>query len=311
MADIQLKSNLLYVEHITPWDLGIHGITQVLVNKKTSYQEMHIVELIEHGKGLLLDGQWQSCVSDEFIYHEALVHPAMICHQSPKKVLVLGGGEGATIREALRWKTVERVVMVDIDEEVVTACREHLPEIHQNAFDDPRVELIIDDALHVLDTTEEQWDIVISDLSDPIEEGPSFQLFTKEYFEKVKRVLAPDGFFVVQAGNVAPTAINLHARLARTLNAVFSHVHSYSAFIPIFKTPWGFLLASDKPFPTQPEPASIDKLLADKTVGGFQLLDGKALLGILQTPVYIRRAIEQQTQIYTLKEPPNSFNIPT
>ncbi len=309
MANINLKSNLWYVEYITPWQVGVYGVTQVLVHKKTLYQEMQIVEIGKHGKCLILDGQWQSCTSDEFLYHEALVHPAMICHPSPRKVLVLGGGEGATIREVLRWKTVERVMMVDIDGEVVEACREHLPEMHQNAFDDPRVELVIDDALHVLEITSEQWDVVISDLSDPCEDGPSCELFTKEYFEKLKRVLAPEGFLVIQAGNVAPIDISLHARIVRTLNTVFLHVHSYASFIPIFTLPWGFVLCSSQPIQTQPNPVIIDQLLADKTVGGFQLLDGISLLGLLQTPVYIRRAIEQQTQIYTLTERPDYLKI--
>jgi len=309
MADINIKSNLWHVEYLTPWQVGVYGVTQVLVHKKTPYQEMQIVEIGKHGKGLILDGQWQSCTSDEFLYHEALVHPAMICHPSPRKVLVLGGGEGATIREVLRWKSVERVMMVDIDGEVVEACREHLSEMHQNAFDDPRVELVIDDALHVLEITSEQWDVVISDLSDPYEDGPSCQLFTKEYFEKLKRVLTPEGFLVLQAGNVAPVDISLHARIVRTLNSVFPHVHSYTSFIPIFALPWGFVLSSYQPIQTQPNPVAIDQLLADQTVGGFQLLDGISLLGLLQTPVYIRRAIEQQTQIYTLKELPDYHKI--
>lgn len=120
----------------------------------------------------------------------------MIFHGSPSKVLVLGGGEGATIREVLRWLTVEQVAMIDIDGEVVEACRQHLPEMHANAFDDPRLKLVIGDALEFLDTSSQIWDVVISDLSDPIEEGPSFQLFTKEYFEKILQVLTPEGFLL-------------------------------------------------------------------------------------------------------------------
>ncbi|MEC4892616.1 MAG: fused MFS/spermidine synthase [Oscillatoria sp. PMC 1051.18] len=307
MAGSELKADLWVKEYITPWDVYEHGITKILAYKKTAFQEMYIVETGVYGKALVLDGKWQSCTGDEFLYHEPLVHPAMISHQSPKKALILGGGEGATVREVLRWKTIEQVTMVDIDGEVVEACREHLREMHENVFDDPRVELKIANALEVLDTTEQKWDIIISDLSDPIESGPSFQLFTKEYFEKVQRVLAPKGFFVVQAGPVSPGEIKLHARLINTLKTVFANVVSYASHVPTYASPWGFGLASQETIDTLPDPQAIDRLLEEKTNGGFKLMDGTTLLGMLQTPRHIRRAIAEHTQVYTLKEPPKFF----
>lgn len=307
MAGSEVKADLWVNEYITPWDIYSHGITRILAHQKTAFQEMYIVETGAYGKALVLDGKWQSCTGDEFLYHEPLVHPAMICHTNPKKVLVLGGGEGATIREILRWNTVEKVMMVDIDGDVVKACQQHLQEMHQGAFEDPRTELVIGDALEVLDTTNEQWDVVISDLSDPIEEGPSFQLFTKEYFERVQKVLAPDGFFVVQAGPVSPIEVRLHARLVKTLNAVFPNVISYSSHISTYGSPWGFAIASSETIDTRPEPETIDQLLEQKTTGGLRFLDGQTLLGIFQTPAHIRRAIAEATQIYTLSEPPKFF----
>ena len=307
MAGSQVGADLWITEYITPWDIYVHGVTKVLAFKKTAYQEMYIVETGAYGKGLVLDGKWQSCTGDEFLYHEPLVHPAMICHANPRNVLVLGGGEGATVREILRWKSVEQVMMVDIDGDVVEACREHLPEMHQNAFEDARTKLVIGDALEVLDTTDQKWDIVISDLSDPIEEGPSFQLFTKEYFQKVQRVLAPGGYFVLQAGPVSPIELKLHARLVKTLSTVFPNVHSYSSYTPSYGSPWGFAIASEQAIATQPDPAAINQLLSEKTTGGFRLIDGTSLLGLLQTPAYIRHAIAQETQVYTLNEPPKFF----
>ncbi|MBD1807470.1 fused MFS/spermidine synthase [Microcoleus sp. FACHB-SPT15] len=307
MAGSQVGADLWVSEYITPWDMYVHGVTKVLAYKKTAFQEMYIVETGAYGKGLVLDGKWQSCIGDEFLYHEPLVHPAMICHSSPRNVLVLGGGEGATVREILRWKTVEQVMMVDIDGEVVEACREHMPEMHQGAFDDPRTNLVIGDALEVLDTTEQKWDIVISDLSDPIEEGPSFQLFTKEYFEKAQRVLAPGGYFVLQAGPVAPVELTLHARLVNTLKAVFPNVHSYASHTPTYGSPWGFAIGTAEAIATQPDPDATNQLLEEKTTGGLRLIDGMSLLGIMQTPAYIRKAIAAETQVYTIKEPPKFF----
>lgn len=307
MAGSEVKADLWITEYMTPWDIYSHGVTQVLAYKKTQYQEMYIVETGVYGKALVLDGKWQSCTGDEFIYHEALVQPAMICQGAPKKVLILGGGEGATAREVLRWKSVEKVVMVDIDGEVVEACREHLGEMHSGAFDDSRLEVVIDDAIKVLDTTTEKWDVVISDLSDPIEEGPSFQLFTKEYFEKVQQVLAPGGFFVVQAGPITPAEMRLHTSIINTLKAVFPNVISYGAYTSTYGSPWGYGLASQQNIPTRPEPAEIDQLLKEQTSGELRFFDGTTFLGLLQAPAYLRRAIAAQTQVYTLAEPPKFF----
>ena len=307
MAGSEVKADLWVNEYITPWDIYSHGVSSILASQKTAYQEMYVVESGAYGKALVLDGKWQSCTGDEFIYHETLVQPAAIAHQSPKSALILGGGEGATTRELLRWQTIERVKMIDIDGEVVAACRQYLPEMHHSSFDDPRVEVAIADALVELDNMDEQWDIIISDLSDPIEEGPSFPLFTKEYFQKLQRVLAPGGCVMVQAGPVAPPSVAYHARLHNTLKAVFPHAHSLYAPTPSYGSPWGFVLCSETAINTRPDPAAIDHLLAEKTTGGLRFIDGTTLLGILQTPRYIRQAIEDNPQVYTLSTPPKFF----
>jgi spermidine synthase len=307
MSGSELKADLWINEYITPWDIYTHGVTKILAHCQTQYQEMYIVETGAFGKGLVLDGKWQSCTVDEFIYHEALVHPPLIAHQNPKKVLVLGGGEGATIREILRWNCVEEVTMIDIDGEVVEACKQHLPEMHQNAFDDPRVKLMIADALEVLDTTTETWDIIISDLSDPIESGPSFALFTKEYFTKLQRVLNSGGYVMVQAGPISPPEVKDHARLVNTLKAVFSNVTSLSAPTPSYGRAWGFAMCSESAIALQPQPESVDQLLQAKTTGGYRFIDGISLLGIMQTPLYIRQAIATENTVYTLQEPPKFF----
>lgn len=307
MAGAEVKTDLWVSEYITPWDIYQHGITRVLTARRTRFQEMLIVETGAYGKALVLDGKWQSCTGDEFLYHEALVHPAMLCHGAPGSVLILGGGEGATAREVLRWRSVERAAMVDIDRDVVDACIEHLPEMHQGAFSDPRLELIIGDAIEVLDRPGDRWDVIISDLSDPIEEGPSFRLFTREYFARARERLAEGGVLVVQSGPVAPAELQLHARIASTLRSVFDNVHSYTSYVPTYASPWGFTLASDRPIDTRPDPERIDDLLASGTTGELRMFDGIALLGMLQLPAHLRRAIAGETRVYTLDEPPRFF----
>jgi spermidine synthase len=308
MPGSYVKADLWISEYMGPYDVYNHGVVAVLAHKKTAFQEMHIVDCGTYGKALVLDGKWQSSTGDEFLYHEPLVHPACVNHGGPRTVLVLGGGEGATLREVLKWKTVEKIVMVDIDGEVVEACKEHLPEMHCGAFDDPRTELVIGDALDYLDASEHEWDVIISDLSDPIEDGPSFKLFTKEYFETCRRALKPDGYFVIQAGPTAPPEIDLHARLVNTVAAVFAHVVSYHSPIPTYASPWGFALAGAKPIDLHPDPREIDALLDKKTTGEFRMFDGTALVGLLHTPKYIRTAIESHTRVYTLAQPPKFFS---
>lgn len=307
MAGSEVKADLWISEYMTPWDIYVHGVTSILASHKTQYQEMYVVETGVYGKALVLDGKWQSCTGDEFLYHEPLVHPAMIAHGSPKKVLILGGGEGATVREALRWKSVEKVAMVDIDGEVVDACKKYLPEMHQGIFDDPRLELVIGDALKYIDETQEQWDIVISDLSDPIEEGPSFQLFTKEYFAKISKILTPNGRFVVQAGPVSPGEMGLHVKIVNTVKAVYPYVQSYSSYVPTYGMPWGFVLGSQEVINTRPDPAVIDQMLEERTTGGFKMFDGTTMLGLFQLPLHLRRAIAAEKEVYTLETPPKFF----
>jgi len=303
----KLNTDLWINEYISPYDIYAHGLVRILVQKQTAFQEMCIAEAGVQGKALILDGKWQSCTRDEFLYHEPLVHPACIHQGMPQSVLILGGGEGATVREALKWNTVQRVVMVDIDANVVEACKEHLPEMHQGAFEDPRTELVIGDALEYLDNSENEWDIIISDLSDPIEEGPSFKLFTKEYFEQCRRALKPDGCLVVQAGSVGPAEMALHVRLNKTVQSVFEHVVSYSSHVPTYAAPWGYVMGSNQSIEPYPDPGATDRLLKEKTTGPFKILDGRTLLGLMQPPKHLRDAIAAETRIYTLKDPPKFF----
>ncbi len=306
MPDPATSPDLWIAEYHTPWDCYAHGITEVLVHKQTPYQTMLLVKTGAYGKGLVLDGKWQSTVADEFLYHEPLIHPACLQHGSPRTVLILGGAEGASIREALRWHSVERVVMVDIDPDVVEACRQYLPEMHQQAFDDPRTEVVIADAAEYLDQTQIHWDVIIADLSDPIEAGPASQLFTREFFQRIRQVLAPTGAFALQAGSVSPVEIRLHAGVIRTLRTVFPHVHAYSSYAPTYGSPLGLALCSSKVIPTRPEPDAIDHILAQQTQGGFQMFDGITFLGLMQTPAHIRAAIAAEQWIYTWVEPPQT-----
>jgi spermidine synthase len=275
-----------------------HRVHRVVMDERSACQRITILELEGVGKTLLLNDQLQLAAADEFIYHEALVHPAMVLHGAPRRVLVLGGGDGGAVREVLRWQTVERVVMVEIDAAVVAACREHLPEVHQGAFDDARAEIVCADAADFVASDETRWDVIIVDVSDPIPPGPATRVFTGETLAACRRVLSATGFISAQGGPVSPAKVHLHAWLNRLMNRVFRNAISLAAHVPSFIQPWGFVVAgARKAVRPLADPENVDALLARHTIGGFRFFDGIAGVGLSHTPRYLRDAIAAPPEV--------------
>ena len=238
------SSLLWYEEPFTEGLRFLYRVKRIIYRGRSKFQNIDILDLEAFGKTLFLDGKIQSAEIDEYIYHEALVHPAMLLHPKPKKVLILGGGEGATLREILKHP-VEEVYMVDIDGELVEACRKYMPEWPNGAFEDKRTRLIIDDARNFVFETDKKFDVVISDLTEPLEEGPSKLLFTEEFYRKVKEILSPQGLIAVQSGSADPLYGFFFDSVFKTLKEVFSEVKQYLTFVFSFQMLWGFTLASE------------------------------------------------------------------
>ena len=240
-----------HYELITPGLLQTEQRLRVFYRGQTEYQHVEVMDGATFGRTLVLDGKTQSTEVDEFAYHEALVHPSMIAHPNPKSVFVAGGGEGATIREVMSHRSVEQVVMVDIDKQVVDLCREYLPNHHQGSFDDPRLELHHMDALEFLEDTSLRFDVVIIDVPDPLEAGPAYLLFTQEFYSLLKERLRPGGLMVAQSGPTGPAFYEqCFSAVANTVGSVFSGVYLSEAFVPSFGTTWGFVIGSTGPDPT-------------------------------------------------------------
>jgi len=225
----------------------IYKIKNWILKKKTKYQKVEICELEFFKKTVFLDEKIQSAEIDEFFYHEALTHPAMLLNDNPKDIYIIGGGEGATLREVLKYD-IERCIMCDIDEEFVEICKKYLPEWHQGSFFDKRSFLIYKDARKDLEEREEKFDVIISDLTEPIEEGPSSYLFTMEFYEIVKKRLKEDGIFAMQSGSTIPYYNLFFCSNYKTLKKVFKFVLPYEIYMPSFNMSWGFFVASDKNF---------------------------------------------------------------
>ena len=291
-------------EVLTPCDVWQHGVTMVLAQRVTPYQEMCVVESGPYGKALILDGKWQTCTGDEMLYHEPIVHAPCTLHGSPERVLIAGGADGGALREVLKWRTVTEAVVADIDGDVIQACRELLPEIHQGAFDDPRAKIAVGDAWDLIANSPNHWDVIIADLTDPIEEGPAYKLFTREFFTLCKQALRPGGVFVNQAGSQSPPLVDILIRVLNTISTVFAHTSLITANVPTYGSPWGLALAADHALNLRPDVAEIDRWLSDKLNGELKMFDGEALLGMLQSPRYIRDRLAAETVVYTVAAPP-------
>ena len=274
----------------------LYSVERLVAHVRTKHQEAIIADTSAYGRILFLDGLVQSAEADEAFYHEALIHPALVLHGGPRRVLVGGTGEGAALREILRHRSVERVVSVDLDAEVVALCREHLPQWHQGSLDDPRVELRTEDIAETLRAAAPgSYDAIVLDVTDPTDEGPSAALFSTRFFELVLRALADDGVAVLQAGELDPQDLTIARTIRSTLQAVFPEVRFAHAFVPSFHCLWGFALMSRRPLDACPA----DLAARIGRIGELQWYTEAAHRAALELPPVLRRRIEQPGEVLT------------
>ncbi len=294
-----------HYEHITAELVQVERVNQIIFSGKTKYQDVLIQDTGCFGRSLVLDGKTQSTELDEFVYHEALVHPSMIAHPNPKHVFVAGGGEGATIKQILSHNTISKVTMVDIDEEVVDLCHRYLPNHHQGAFNNPKLKIHFTDAMVYLETNVDTYDVVIIDVPDPLEHGPAYALFTREFYRLVASRLSPGGIMVAQAGPTGPAFYQqCFSAVAATMASVFPKIYLSEAFIPSFGTTWGFIIGSSRTtnidICVQEE---INRKIRTRINGELKYYDGITHKGMFSIPKYLRHAVTEETRIITKDEP--------
>ena len=303
MKDSDPDKHRWFHDYVNPDITILHRIKEVIYSGQTKFQSIAIIDNDSFGKCLVLDGKIQSSEVDEFIYHEALVHPAMVTHPNPEKVFIAGGGEGATLREVLAHNTVKKAVMVDIDEEVVNICRHFLPSWHQNSFDDQRAELHFADARAYLEKNDAKFDVIIIDLPDPLEKGPARLLYTREFYELVKQRLQPDGIISVQAESANWTQIANFVDIVNTLANVFPIVRPYQVHVPSFNSLWGFAIASQKLDPQKLTPEEIDLKISTRISRQLKSYDGLTHQAMFTIPKHLRLKLSEIEKVITDKEP--------
>jgi len=263
-------TGMIIAETHTSAATWLYQVERMILEGRTKYQTYQIAEVPRFGKSLFLDYNIQTSLMDEHIFHECMSQPAMTLHPHPRKVAVCGGGEGATLREALAHNTVEAAVMIDIDEELVEMVKAHMPEWHRGAFEDPRTTLLHQDARQYLaDNQGANFDVILSDLPNPHENGPGQMLFTKEYFQICAGAMADDGVFAMQAGSANmnyPECMACCIKTLESLKGTFPYVRGYWGFVTTFFMPWGFVLASKIHDPAALSEAEIARRFAARGV---------------------------------------------
>ena len=261
---------------------------RVLQRRQTPYQQMELLQSPTFGRMLRLDGRFMTSEKDEFFYHEALVHPAAIAHPAPRRALIIGGGDGGAAEELLKHRCIERVLLAELDAQVVDAARAHLPQVHRGAFDDPRLELRIGDGLQLLAQTDERFDLVLMDLTDP--DTPASPLYTAEALRRMKRVLAPGGAVVQHLGSPVFHAAQVR-QLAASLRQAFAQVHCYGLYIPLYGAYWGLAVASDSLQPAALGAAAAAQRLAERGVGELQFYNAELHPALFALPTYYRQLV--------------------
>jgi len=295
--------HIWFRDSINPNFVQLYAVREVIYSGKTKFQAVDIIHTNNFGKCLVLDGKIQSSEKDEFIYHEALVHPAMITHPHPRTVFIAGGGEGATLREVLAHRSVEKVVMVDIDQEAVDICQRFLPSLHQDSFKDNRVQVLHLDAREYLSNSGKQFDIIIIDLTDPIEGGPSYRLYTQQFYRLARESLAPEGILSVQAGSCNWGESTIFVAINNTLHSVFPLVFPYQTHVPSFGGLWGFVLASQQLNPLSQSVEEVDQQISARVSRNLKFYDGLTHQGMFCLPRYLRQEISQGKSIITDEKP--------
>ncbi|MGC9286236.1 MAG: spermidine synthase [Hydrogenobaculum sp.] len=211
-----------------------YGISKILYEGKSKYQEIQVVESHYFGKMLILDGVVQFTEKNEFFYHEMLTHPVMFAHKNPQNVLIIGGGDGGILREVLKHKTVKKAVLVDIDKDVVEVSKKFFPTV-ACSMDDPRAIILNEDGFKYIQDYKNEFDVIIVDSTDPV--GFAHVLTTEEFFKYVFEALKEDGIYVGQSESLH-YHLDIVVRFQKALKKNFPIVDLYTTVIPVYAGYW-------------------------------------------------------------------------
>jgi spermidine synthase len=292
LAEPKFQRNLWFTDKDENQAFSLRHTGNVLFSETSPYQQVRVLESYSHGKFLAINNMVMCTERDEFHYHEMIVHPALQTHGADKRVLVIGGGDGGTAREVLRYHEVESVVMVEIDEAVVRASKAHLPTL-STPFANPKLHLKIADGIqYVKEAEDESFDVIIVDGSDPV--GPAEGLFTAAFFQDCQRVLRKNGVLVAQ-GESPLFHEKAFVDLNHCLKGIFGpkRVHTLLFFAPTYPTGmWSLQMAtkSDR----DPVRADEQKIRAFTAEQRLQYYNAEVHKAAFALPGFVRTMLQEE-----------------
>ena len=256
---------------------------------RSRWQTYEVWETPRFGRLFRLDGCFMSSERDEFHYHENLVHVPGIAHPGPRSALIIGGGDGGSAEELLKYPGMARVVIVELDDKVVEISRRYLHQVHHGALDDPRVEIRIADGLQYVyndgPAAGARYDLIVLDLTDPV--GPAAALHTTAFFAACRALLAEGGALSLHLGTPVYQPERVQA-LVRGLRSVFACVRPYFLYIPLYGSLWGLASASDRVDPAALSADEVDRRLLERGIAGLQHLNGAVHSAQFALPNHLR-----------------------
>ncbi len=300
-------------EEIAKGEFHCHRIVKRTFSFESKFQRIDVLEAEGYGRGLFLDGRIQHVEGDEYIYSEAMVHPPMFflgkkCH----RVLCIGGGPGGIIRELVKYPSIEEIIQVDIDEDVISVAKKYFSHISQGCWEDKRVELVIDNAIDFLKVERPLFDLIINDVSEPILGGPATELFTMEGLSRIKSCLSINGIYVTWAGSGGPKSIHYASSITNAVKHVFPYSCSYLIHPQSYGTSWLTTIGSMfEILPLEKTPKEIDDYISDCLNGELRLYDGLTHYHIFSLPKDVRRFLMENQNSVILEKEPFYLNVET
>ena len=263
---------------------------RVLFDSETEHQHLIIIETPEFGRVMMLDGVIQLASNDEFVYHEMMAHVPLFAHGRAKKALIIGGGDGGVLREALRHPELESVTLCEIDRRVIDLCRAHFPEVSAGAYDDPRTRIVIADGTKFVAETDERFDVIMVDSTDPI--GPGAVLYTREFYADCRKALAKGGLLTTQNGLPFLQAAELKQSVGY-FRELFNDAFAYLATTPTYVGgPMSFGWASDDGELRQHKRRKIERRYAKAGAFPTRYWRPDVHVAAFALPAYVRELVE-------------------
>ncbi len=267
--------------------------SRLLASRQSPWQHIEVFENAQFGRVMRIDDCFMTSERDEFFYHEPMVHLPAIAHAGVRRALVIGGGDGGAAEELLKLPLIERVVLAELDEQVIDVSREWLGQIHHGAFDDERLEIRIGDARSFLGQTQERFDQIVLDLTDPF--GPATDLYTVEFYESCRSALSPGGVISLHMGSPIHLPQSL-MRIAASVRQVFPVFRPYLQYVPLYGTLWCMAMASQTTDPARISQEEVDRRIAQRGIPSLQLYNGFTHHALLAQPNFVRELLARPAQ---------------